>query len=181
MHAVISGRAGVALLLDGHQLSSLHAGADKIVRRREREIPYLLGEATDLQFLENVETSEISRRLELAAAQADALHLALILLDPELPQDVRCDAAGELEDLLKIEGVREGVEGILFARPLPGEADLQGALSCCSGEAGAARDLLIGLERLQTEYPLYESEKLFVAEGTPDSYQAGGEDIKKRE
>lgn len=166
MQAVISGRAGVALLLDGQQLRSLHAGAAETVLRREREIPYLLGEAADLQFLENVEFPEISDRLELATAQADALHLALILLDPELPQDVRCDAAGELDDLFGIEGVRGGVEAILFSRPLPDEADLRGALSCCSGRSEAVRDLLIELGRFQIEYPPYESERLFVAEGT---------------
>lgn len=169
MQAVISGRAGVALLVDGQQLSSLHAGTREIVRRRERDIPYLLGEATDLQFLDNVEAPEVSCRLEIATTQADALHLALILLDPELPQEVRCDAAGELDDLLGIAGVREAVDGVLFSRPLPDEADLRRALSCCPGRSAAARRLLVRLEMANTEYPPYESEALFVAEGAEDS------------
>jgi len=168
MQAVISGRSGVALLLDGEQLSSLHAGTDEIVRRRERDIPYLLGEATDLQFLENVETPEVSRRLEIATAQANALHLALILLDPELPQEVRCEASDELDDLLGVAGVRAGVERVLFSQPLPGEADLRGALSCCSGRADTARNLLVRLEVFETEYPPYESEISFVAENDPE-------------
>ena len=151
MQAVISGQAGVALLLEDQRLRSLHAGTAEIIPRRPREIPYLLGDATDLQFLEDVEIPEVSGQLEIATAQADALHIALILLDPELPQDVRCDAANELAKLFALEGVREYVESVLFAHPLPSEADLPGALSCCSAQSVAVRDLLVSLERLQSE------------------------------
>jgi hypothetical protein len=151
MQAVVSGRSRVALLLEGEQLRSLHAGSSEIVGRREREIPYLLGDPTDLEFLEDVEIPEVALRLEVATAQADALHLALMLLDPQLPPDVRRDAADELAELLEIAGVGEHAESVLLAHPLPGEADLVGALSCCPGRAAASRDLLHRVQALQSE------------------------------
>ena len=149
MQAVISGRSGVALLLEGNQIRSLHAGTGEIVSRREREVPYLLGDATDLQFLANVEIPEVTRHLEVATAQADALHLALMLLDPELPLDVRRDAADELAELCEIKGAREYVERVLLSHPLPKESDLPGALSCCPGRAQVAREILQRLQSLQ--------------------------------
>jgi hypothetical protein len=151
MQAVISGRAGVALLLDGEELSSLHVGSGEVVRRREREVPYLLGDATDLQFVEEADVAEVERRLETAANQADALHLALILLDPELPREVRSEAALELKELLLAEDVAEHVESVLSSRPLPREADVPGALRLCSAQAGASADLLTRLQALQSE------------------------------
>lgn len=149
MQAVISGQAGVALLLDGQELSSLHAETGKIVRRHEREIPFLLGSARDLQFLGDIQLPDIGRRLEIATDQADALHLTLILLDRELPHDVRRDAAGELASLLDLDEVQSYVENVLYSHPLPLEADLIGALSSCPGFADAARDLLLSLQRFQ--------------------------------
>jgi hypothetical protein len=139
------------MLLESEQLMSLHAGTGEVVSRREREIPYLLGDAPDLQFLEGVGVPEVAQRLEAAAVQADALHLALILLDPELPHDVRRDAADELAELLEIEDVREHVEGVLLSHPLPREADPTGALYCCPGRAAASRKLLLRLQSLQSK------------------------------
>ncbi len=151
MQAVVSGRSGVAVLLEGDEIRSLHAETGEIVHRREREIPYLLGDATDLQFLEDVEIPDVAQQLEVATAQADALHLALLLLDRQLPHDIRRDAADELAELLEIAGVRESVEGVLLAHPLPMEADLTGALSSCPGRAEASRALLLHIQALQSE------------------------------
>jgi len=79
------------------------------------------------------------------------LHLALILLDAELSPDTRREAADELMELMLSEGVTGWVEGVLYARPLPSEADLSGALSCCPGNAEAARSLLLRLSARQGE------------------------------
>jgi hypothetical protein len=130
MRAIVSGQARVALLLEGERLSSLHAGGGvELVPRSPREIPYLLGDARDLQILERVEVSRVSEALERAVEEADAFHLTLILLDGTLQPDTREEAALELEDLLNRRGVLEFLEKIFFAHPLPHEADLQGALA----------------------------------------------------
>jgi hypothetical protein len=158
MQAVVSGQAGVALLVDGEILSSIHAGRiDEVVRRRQRDIPYLFGDASDLQFVENVDLPDVMQQLETATAKADALHLALILLDSKLSSDTRREAAEELRELMLTEGVTEWVEGVLYARPLPVEADLSGALSCCPGNAEAARSLLLRLSARQREIRLVYS------------------------
>ena len=139
-------------LVEGEKLSSIHAGnAGEIIPRRDRDFPYLFQDATDLQFVEDVEVPEVARQLEIATAKADALHLALILLDPQLTPDTRRDAAEELTELLATEGVLEYVEGVLYAHPLPGAADLPGALSCCTGRSEPARQLLLRLQSLQGE------------------------------
>lgn len=150
MQAVISGQAGVALLVEGDRLSSIHAGkTDEVVRRRNREIPYLFGDARDFQFLEDVELPEVARELELATTKADALHVALILLDPQLTHDTRREAAEELTELSEIKGVLEYVEAVLYSRPMPGDGDLPGALLCCAGRSEPARQLLLRLGSLQ--------------------------------
>src|SRR6185295_13844394 len=82
MNAVISGQAGIALLLDGEEISSLHAGRPgQAVLRSPGEVSLLFGEAKDLQFLEETDVEEVSGWLERASDEVDALHLALILLD----------------------------------------------------------------------------------------------------
>jgi hypothetical protein len=152
MQAIFSGEAGVALLVDGETLSSIHAGrTDEVIRRARRDIPYLFGGASDLELVEQVELPQVAHRLEIETAKADALQLALILLDRQLSPDTRRDAAAELKDLQQIEGVTEWVEGVLYARPLPVTADLPGAFSCCSGDAAPVRGLLRRLSARQKE------------------------------
>ncbi len=152
MQAVISGQVGVALLVEGDKFSSLHAGkTDEVVRRRDREIPYLFGDARDFQFLEDVELPEVARELQLATTKADAFHIALILLDPQLTHDTRREAAEELTELLAIPGVLEYVESVLHSHPLPADGDLPGALSCCTHRSEPSQQLLFRLGSLQGE------------------------------
>jgi hypothetical protein len=150
MNAVISGQAGIALLLDGAELSSVHAHSlEEVVRRRSRDVPYLLGDAQDLQFIEDVGIEEVSSRLTLATSQMDALHLALILLDSELEVDTRRTAAEELEEELEKPDVARFVESVLYAHPLPREGDLSGARSSCTGRTARVQGMLRNLGRLQ--------------------------------
>ena len=52
MNAVISGSAGVALLVDGDRLSSIDIGAlDEVVPRSSTEVRLLFGDSGDLQFV----------------------------------------------------------------------------------------------------------------------------------
>jgi small subunit ribosomal protein S6 len=143
MNAVISGQAGVALLLDGDRVFSLRAGqSGEAVRRSPAEVRLLLGDARDLQFLERIELEEVRSRLERASEEVDALHLALILLDETLEADTRRIAAEELEERLGTEGIQRFVENVLHAHPLPRGADLAGAGSSCPKDAELSRYLL---------------------------------------
>jgi len=150
VNAIISGQAGVALLIEGDELHSFQVDQpDKVIRRTHREIPFLLGEAKDLQFLNDVDIEEARRRLEKATNEVDALHLALILLDGSLSNDTRETAARELDKLLADEEIGHFVEKVLFAQSLPPAANLQAARASCSEAAGLPLELLEKLEALQ--------------------------------
>ena len=101
MEAVISGQAGVALLVDGESLSSIHVHAlDEAVPRRAGEFHYLFGGADDLIFLEDVSLDNARRQLTAASDGRDVLQLVLMLSRPQRPPDIRKDAATELDELL---------------------------------------------------------------------------------
>lgn len=150
MNAVISGQSGVAVLLDGVRLASIHAGSDEApVDRSPGEVRFLLGDARDLEFLEDTAPEEVRDRLEVASSKYDALHLALILLDRELSHDTRRTAAEELDELLAEDVIARSVESVLYAHPLPRSGDLAGARSACTGRTGRTRAFLGKLDLLQ--------------------------------
>jgi tetratricopeptide (TPR) repeat protein len=148
MQAFVSGQAGVALLVDGEKLASLHADRpDEMVSRSRRDIPFLFRDVTDLEVFEGVNVQKATARLDLATAKADALQLTLLLLDPELSADIRQEAATELTDLLARPEVTEWVESVLYSQAVPADGDLAGALGLCP--AGPVRNLLLRLQNHQ--------------------------------
>jgi tetratricopeptide (TPR) repeat protein len=151
MDAIISGRAGVAVLLDGEALSSFDVDdPETLLPRRPADLRLLFGEAPDVQFIEGVDHRLAAQHLERAFNCASALDLALILLDPELTADLRAEAADELEELLADPPVTAYLENVLYARPLPTAADLPGALKLCdAGRTPRLSSLLQILEGFQ--------------------------------
>ena len=129
MNAMISGCSGVAILVEGQDLFSIDMLHPAPVPRRAAEVSHLLGERRDLVFLEDVALAEIQRRLVEASDGEDALRMALRLLDSELADDIRADAAEDLEALLSTSGVEEHLERVLFAHPVPIGAGLDGAVA----------------------------------------------------
>jgi rod shape-determining protein MreB len=128
MDALISGRAGVALIRRDDSLASVHVGSPReLVPRSVSEWNFLLGQARDLQLIENTTLDEVERTLDKAHKRGTALDLTLILLDSEFSEKVRREAAGELEVLLQEPSCLEGLEFILYATPTPSVADLDGA------------------------------------------------------
>ncbi len=174
MEAVISGRAGVALLWEGDAFFSLHLGMapDQAIARREWEIPHLLGEARDLRRLDGVDRTRVASELEHEVKCIDALHLVLITLDPELPADLRMDAAVEFEELFGEDPrYAEFVENVLFSHPLPKDGDLSGALQAAH-ETGQPLQLLADFERHQDQIAV-----VWIAwQGIPDELFARSED-----
>ncbi|HEX8190555.1 MAG TPA: tetratricopeptide repeat protein [Pyrinomonadaceae bacterium] len=134
MDAIISGRAGVAFLFEGEVFASFDVeDPATLLPRRRADIRLLFGEAPDLEFFEDVDHAAAARHLERAFNCASALDLALILFDPDLTDDLRDDAAEELERLLAEQPVAEYLENVLYARPLPAASDLVGARARCTG------------------------------------------------
>ena len=131
MEAVISGRAGVAFLVDGDRYDSIHADElpERMIPRSAAELRLLLLDAGDLESLEDIDPVAAASRLVIAREQAQALELTLILIDPVLSRELRCRAAAELDTLLSASANREHVQKLLYARPMDPSADLEGALA----------------------------------------------------
>ncbi len=67
MNALVSGQAGLALVIDGDRLASIHAADPEVmVDRQPRELRFLIGEGRGFVPLENVSREEISRQVSLA-------------------------------------------------------------------------------------------------------------------
>ncbi len=129
MDAMISGRGGLALVVEGDRLASIHASEPETMTPRHRnEVHFLLGEARDFVTVEDVSREEIVRQLMLAKNREHALQLTLIQLDHDLPGDIRRGGAVELEELFEQEDLVVYVESVLYAKPLPDDSDLPGSL-----------------------------------------------------
>lgn len=98
MKALISGQAGVAVLIEEDHLSSLHVDETEATPLNEEDLPYLLADTTDLSQLEDTTIDAVSVALELAYQKDQSLHLILILLDREADPEVRRLAAECLEE-----------------------------------------------------------------------------------
>lgn len=132
VNAMISGKRAIALLVDEHSVRSMHYDdPDTIVDRRAEDLPYLLGNTSDVEFLEDSSLEEVKTRLDHAVNREEARDLLVILFDGEVPDDIRKDAAGELDELLAQPAVLDAVERIFFSIPVPQDGDLVGALACC--------------------------------------------------
>jgi tetratricopeptide (TPR) repeat protein len=132
MDAIISGRAGVAVIVDGEEMGLIRAEApDEIISGYPGNIGLLLGDARDIEIVEDVEKARVEQLLLRAQEREDALDMTLILLDGSLSEDVRAEAAEVLEDLLGDSYVVEKLERVLYARELPKGADLEGGIRCC--------------------------------------------------
>jgi DNA-directed RNA polymerase specialized sigma24 family protein len=139
MEAFVSGRAGVAILVDGDRLSSIRL--EPLVAPTPcttRDVRFLLGDARDVLVVEGETVDEIRAHLVVARAHDDALQLALFTLDAELSEETRRESALALEELLARDGVLPFIDGVLSSCPAPESADLVGAkrLAARAGAAG---------------------------------------------
>ena len=129
MRAVVSGQASVAILADEKGLFCLRPGSDSPVPCSEGDRRYLLADAGDIQEFSDVTVEQVIGQLELAWSNDRALHLTLILLDPDTSAGLRVDTADCLEEM--IEGhdrTLDFVRSRLYSAALPEQADAVGAI-----------------------------------------------------
>ena len=151
MNALVSGRSGRAVILDGESLQSLDVDDPyKIVPRHPSELPYLFGEGKDLLILENTTIESVAKALESESNFTQALDVTLISLDSELPDDIRMEALEELEQLLADGFITERVENVLYSAPLPVEADLTRAKALCDAKLKLVQEFFQKLENYQS-------------------------------
>jgi hypothetical protein len=174
--AMISGRAGVALIIEGGTIRFTRHDAKSIrLQLNPTEIALLLGSVRDWEFQSNVKPWEVTSRLAEMVDIEAGLDLSLVLLDPGMPSIIRERAAGELDMSLASPGVECGLQAVLFAKPLPASADLEGALrSADTQKATVTRTMLGELMRLQPEIRSVRGEW----EKVPDS-TFGGEQERR--
>jgi RNA polymerase sigma factor (sigma-70 family) len=166
MNAILSGSAGVAVLVDGGSLFSIDIDRlDEVVPRRPREVPYLLGDAEDQQVVENVDAETVKRLLDEAWRGTETLQLALILMDGDLSDETRALAATELEEALGTKSTQEQVEAVLWSRPLPPAASIEGAMALCE-RAGATNAKRMFEQVRARQTPIREVWETF--EGLPE-------------
>ena len=151
MNAVISGRAGLALLIEGESLMSLDVDdLETLVPRSHYDLRFLLADATDLVTLENTDRDQTAERLDLEHDIACALDMTLIALDSDSSMELRAEAVEALDELLANARVVERLEFTMYAKPLPEAADLMGALFCTEVTMAASRSFFERLDRCQT-------------------------------
>jgi tetratricopeptide (TPR) repeat protein len=137
--------------LDGDSLKSFDVDdPSRLAPRQQSDLPYLFGETQDLRVIENTDIESVSRELKHDCDFNWALDLTLISLDAELPDDIRKEAIEGLDELLADSRVIERLESVLYARPLPEDAELAGALKLC--ERAPLSNYL--LQRLDERQPL---------------------------
>jgi tetratricopeptide (TPR) repeat protein len=117
--AIISGQAGVAILVHDGNVYTIDVDSDQPVECELADMSHLIGEARDAYWLRDTSRERVVIELEDAWRRDRALQLMLILLDREEVDGVRMEAAECLEDLLAGEQVREQLGSVMYSSPLP--------------------------------------------------------------
>jgi hypothetical protein len=132
MNVAISGRTGRALIIDyDGRLSSLEVGDEQPAPIRGSDLPYFFSDARDLELFRDIDVPQAARELDRAFDFTCALDLTLIAIDPSVAQDIRSDAGADLEPFLHDPAVAARLEGVMYARPVPAQADLAEAARLC--------------------------------------------------
>ncbi len=151
MDAIISGSAGVAIIVDGDELASIHSEAvGKRIPRSPADLDFLLGDSRNLEVAEDVSQEYVVEALRRAQDREEALELVLILMDSDLSVEVRQEAADVLESLLESPWVEEYLGAVLYAKELPEGTDIAEAIGhCVSAPSGRIATFLLTLKAEQ--------------------------------
>ncbi len=143
MKAIVSGQAAKAVYWKQDGVWCLPLDATGPVQCSADDVPYLMGEATDLRAIDVDSPEEVVGELELSWSQDRALHLMFVLLDPDAEDDSRREAAEYLDEFFANTVVREFIVNRFYSAELPEQADLVGAIvSASTAEAGRVVTLL---------------------------------------
>jgi tetratricopeptide (TPR) repeat protein len=142
MNAIISGRAGLAVMTEGTSVRTLCLDEAGGISERDIPIPgHLLRDVDDLELFNGVTLDQVRELLAYARRREDGLHMILVLLGQRSSLEVREEAASVLDELLNDGGrTQEAVERTLYAVPLPPAANVDAALGACE-QANSQRSL----------------------------------------
>ncbi len=148
-NAIVSGRAGLALLTDGPAVYSLDRRSIEPVARRPEEFYLLFGSSRDFEFLEDAPRDAIANCLSAAIRREQALDLAVTLLESDYDEDIRREAAEELDERLADDAVAQSLDSIMFSSPLPRGTAVAGAQAVVPTHCHHAARWLERLRQLQ--------------------------------
>ena len=127
---LISGQAGVAVLIEGDDVSLLGIeSGGKRLRCSPSSVPYLFAGANDVYEVKAATDVEVIGRLKRAWQLDRALQLTLILIDGSEALETKRLSIECLSGLLGDASVLEHVSNRLYSAPLPSTGDLREASS----------------------------------------------------
>jgi hypothetical protein len=129
MTAIVSGQAGLVVLVNGSKCSCRRIANPEYQLCERGDIPYLFADASDVISIDAKSPEQAFRILEHEWANDRCLHLLLILLDRASHLYAKRLASAALEKLLLSETAQQFVLHRLYARPLPPSADPSSALA----------------------------------------------------
>jgi tetratricopeptide (TPR) repeat protein len=137
MDALISGQAGVAILIQGNEITTLgiEDGRGEL-RYAPAAIPYLLAGANDVVEINSTSRRDVLGRLKLSWQFDRALQLTLIALDRSEEVENRRLSIECLSELFGDHQVLESVGNRLYSAPLPEGSDLEAASLFAQGCRG---------------------------------------------
>lgn len=135
MQALISGQAGLAVLIDGETVYSIEADAPgKTTSRVRADVLSLFHGANDVAQLDDITREEAESRLKQDRDRDIALRMSLILLDPNVTSDTRTLAAECVEERLDDGELTQWLLARLYQARMPESADLPGAIELTARE-----------------------------------------------
>ena len=151
MKALISGQAGLALLIDDGKCWSVSVEEpDLATPCAWEEFHYLLSSSDDVVSMEATTADDARAELQRAWSRDRALQMTLILLDREEDTEIREMAAECLEERLSDPSIPERLLNRLCESPLPDQADHLSAVRIAdAGPFTRTASLLAELLRLQ--------------------------------
>jgi tetratricopeptide (TPR) repeat protein len=129
LRALISGQAGVAVIIDGDEVVSVDVESRQRVARSQQDWPWLLNDADDICQLEETSEAQAIAELDIAWRKDRSLHLALILLDRETEHQTRAQCLDLLEQFLTDGAISKHVLYRLHVAPFPANADVRQAIA----------------------------------------------------
>jgi len=150
MKALISGQAGLTILLENNESWVIYADRpDERLPCLPSEIPWLLADVVDLREVEDANQNDVANALRQASRADRALQLVLILLDRDEDDETVQMAAEVLEGWLKDELTLGFVECRLYSGPLPSKADAGRARQIARRSGVTLFDFLAALDNHQ--------------------------------
>jgi tetratricopeptide (TPR) repeat protein len=142
MNALVSGQAGIAVMIQGNEVSFMDLEARGSDRPSSPSaVCYLLAGATDVFEVKGTERKEVLARLEKAWRFDRALQLALISLDRSESLENRTLCIECLGEFFNDSEVCDYVGNRLYSAPLPTAGDIRTALSLARRHESVAQFL----------------------------------------